>query len=294
MTKFVTALMAVCFGAAAQQAPSVPDAEERTRSLWNEKFLEKRPAAKKASSPATASAAKPGPAAKPSPQEVPDEIGDALVGITVWRLRESRAGDDKEIRISARDGGEEFTPERIEADTLLAEGQRVRVSIETARTGYLYVIDREQYSDGTFGAPYLIFPTLRTQGGKNDVMAGRLVEIPDNPPYFTMRMSRPDQTAEMLTVLVTPKPLPDVKIRRDALKLTQEQVYGWEKQWGAKVKRLEARGQAGQTYTRAEKQAGMERTRLLTHEEPVPQTMYHCETKPGEPLLVSVPLRIKR
>ena len=52
---------------------------------------------------------------------------------------------------------------------------------------YLYVIDREQYADGTQGEPYLIFPTTRTRGGDNSVKAGRVMEIPsqdDNPPYL--------------------------------------------------------------------------------------------------------------
>jgi hypothetical protein len=34
--------------------------------------------------------------------------------------------------------------------------------------------------------------------------------------------------------------------------------------------------------------------RLLTHEEPLPQTLYRLESNPGDPLLVRVPLRIGR
>jgi hypothetical protein len=45
----------------------------------------------------------------------------------------------------------EWTPQRIEADTPLKVGERVRLSIESPRTGYLYVIDREQYADGSYG-----------------------------------------------------------------------------------------------------------------------------------------------
>jgi hypothetical protein len=186
---------------------------------------------------------------------------------------------------------------RISADTVLSQGQRVRVSFEAARNGYLYVVDREQYADGTLGKPYLIFPTLRIHGGNNEVTAGRLIEIPaleDTPSYFTMRASRPDHVAEMLTVIVTPSPLDEVRIGREAIELSAEQVDRWEKQWGAKVNRLEANGQEGKTYTIAEKEAGTERVRLLTHDEPLPQTMYHVEAQPGNPLLLSVPLRIAR
>lgn len=97
------------------------------------------------------------PAAPPQQLDAEDP-GDSLVGITVWRLRPSLPEDDKDMRISSLDGGGDLTPERIEAETPLREGEKVRVSIEAARSGYLYVIDREQYADGSFGTPYLIFP----------------------------------------------------------------------------------------------------------------------------------------
>jgi hypothetical protein len=45
--------------------------------------------------------------------------------------------------------------------------------------GYLYVIDREQYEDGTLGEPVQIFPTTRTRGGDNSVKPGSLIEIQD-------------------------------------------------------------------------------------------------------------------
>ena len=226
-----------------------------------------------------------------------EDPGDSLVGITVWRLRPSLPEDDKDMRISSLDGGGDLTPERIEAETPLREGEKVRVSIEAARSGYLYVIDREQYADGSFGTPYLIFPTLRTHGGNNEVVAGRLVDIPawdDRPRYFTMQPSRPDQTAEVLTILITPDPLPGLRIRRDPLRLTQDEVVAWENRWGSKVQRLEARGQIGKSYTKAEKEAATDRTRLLTHDEPLPQTMYRLETKPGEPMLLNISLKIQQ
>jgi len=251
--------------------------EEGTRQLWNTAFQAKRTGAKAAGAPSDAA--------------------NSIVGITVWLLRDSQPGDDKEIRISARAGDKEWTPVRVEAETPLVPGARVRVGIETARTGYLYVIDREQYADGSLGTPSLIFPTLRTRSGNNQVTAGRLVEIPsleDNPRYFTIRMSRADQVAEVLTVLVTPQPLAEVKIPRDPIPLAPAQVEAWQKRWGAKVEKLEARRQTGKVYTRAEKDAAALGTRLLTHDEPLPQTMYRLEAKPGEPLLVNVPLKIRR
>jgi hypothetical protein len=275
--------MIVLLCTAMAMAPQA-DLETGARQLWNTAFREKR-----------AGAAQPAAAAKTSPAA--QQVGDALVGITVWRLREAQTGDDPETRLRSSDGRQEWTPVRVQADTPLREGERVRVGIEAARTGYLYVIDREQYGGGSFGPPMLIFPTLRLQSGANEVKPGRLVEIPglsDNPRYFTIRMSRPDQVAEVLTILVTPKPLAEITIGREPLQLTPRQLEEWEKRWGAKVQRLEAVRQVGRPYTRAEKEAATMGARLLTHEEPLPQTMYRLEARPGDPLLVRVPLRIGR
>jgi hypothetical protein len=98
----------------------------------------------------------------------------------------------------------------------------------------------------------------------------------------------------VLTLLVTPQPLPDLKIERNAIQLSPAQVQAWEKKWGAKVERLEARRQVGTAYTKAEKEASLVETRLLTYDEPLPQTMYRLQVKPGDPLLVKVPLRIAK
>ena len=94
------------------------------------------------------------------------------------------------------------------------------------------------------------------------------------------------------SVLVTPAPLNEVKIGRDPLKLDRGQVDGWEKRFGTKVDKLETPVRVGQSYTRAEKDAAASETRLLTLDEPPPQTLYRVEAKSGEPLLVNVPLRI--
>lgn len=107
-------------------------------------------------------------------------------------------------------------------------------------------------------------------------------------------MTRPDQVAEVLILLVTPNPLPDLKIQRNPIPLSPAQVQDWENKWGAKVERLEARRQVGKTYTRAEKQAALAQTRLLTYDDPLPQTMYRLQAKPGDPLLLKVPLRIAK
>ena len=135
----------------------------------------------------------------------------------------------------------QWTPERVPVGAPLAPGDRLRLSIESPRAGYLCVIDREEYADGTSSEPFLIFPTTRTRGGDNKVAGGRLIEIPsqeDRPPFFTMRPSRPDQTAERLTIVVTTEPLKDLTLGAEPLKLARATVNDWEARGSAAVERL--------------------------------------------------------
>jgi hypothetical protein len=192
----------------------------------------------------------------------------------------------------------EWIPERVPSNAGLSEGDRVRLSIEAARTGYLYVINREQYADGTLGEPYLIFPTTRTLGGDNRVRAGRLVDIPaqeDSPPFFTLKRSRADQVGELLSVIVTPAPLDELQVGAQAQRLSAERVARWEKSWGSNMGRMELSDGAGKVWTKDEKEAGASSARLLKASAPNPQTLYY---RPGlkhdEPLLIKVQLQYRR
>ena len=221
------------------------------------------------------------------------------VGVTVWRLRPSRSSDEGG-RVLVQEGLKqaEWTPERIEADTPLKIGDRVRLSVESPRPGFLYIIDREQYADGSFGEPMLIFPTLRTRGGDNRVEPGRLIDIPaqeDQYSYFTAQPAgtRRDQVAEVLTVILVPQPLP-LQIAAQPLRMAETEVNGWEKLWGGVAERLELVGGAGRIWTMEEKAAGAALGRQLTQAGPPPQTVYRVARKAGGPLLVTVPLRYGR
>jgi len=221
------------------------------------------------------------------------------IGITIWRLRPSRDGDQGG-RVLVLDGLKQtqYTPERIEANTPLNVGDRVRITVESPRQGFLYIIDREQYQDGSFGEPMLIFPTMRTRGGDNRVMPGRLIDIPaqeDQYSYFTAAPagSRRDQTAEVLTFMLVTTPLP-LQIADQPIKLADQQVAGWEKLYGGAAETLELVGGAGRVWTNEEKVAGMANGRQLTQGGPPPQTVYRVARKTGAPLLVTVPLRYAR
>ena len=223
------------------------------------------------------------------------------IGVTIWRLRPS-GGVDGGARVLVMESAQttQWTPQRIEADTPLRVGERVRLTVESPRAGYLYVIDREQYADGSFGDPYLIFPTLRTRGGDNQVRPGRLIDIPaqeDNPSYFTLMPTpgRSDQVAEVLTFIITPRPLEDLRIADGPLRLSKPDVAKWEYAWSSEVERFEMIGGAGLTWTRMEQEASaVASARLLTQDEPAPQTIYRVSSKGKNSFLVTVPLRYRR
>jgi len=221
------------------------------------------------------------------------------IGVTIWRLRPERPSDTG-ARVLVLDGlkQEQWTAERIEATTPLNIGDRVRLTIESPRPGYLYIIDREQYADGSLGEPMLIFPTLNTRGGDNRVEPGKLIDIPaqeDQYSYFTAQPAgeRRDQVAEVLTIILVQQPLP-LQIGAQPLRIAQSELASWEGLWGGVTERLDLVNGAGLTWTNEEKLAGAANGRQLTQGGPPPQTVYRVARKTGSPLLVTVPLRYGR
>jgi uncharacterized protein DUF4384 len=274
--------------------------QDQTRGLHVKKIEESRPAATSPADPkqlrtyrSTTSTASSSELRKSA------SASEALIGVTLWRLRPAQAGDNQGARLLEQKASKsaEWTAERIEAETRISEGERVRVSIESPSTGYLYVIDREQYADGSLGDAYLIFPTTRTRGGNNAVVAGRVVEFPaqeDNPPYFTLTRSRPEHVSEALILIVSPQPLGELPVGSGPGKVLAEKLTQWEKEWGGKAEQFELEGGAGLPYTKAEKAAGGDGSRMLTQGDPLPQTVLRVNAKSGNPVLVKVVLRIAR
>lgn len=292
--KLVTWMMILCVASLPAAVTQRAQEEDATRHLWDTAFINQRN--------------KPAASRKPArrnyrivtPQvPVSGVSADSVIGVTLWRLRPSRPADAGE-RMIVQEGPEAtaWLPERVSSGGRLSEGDRIRVSIEAARTGHLYVVNQEQYADGSKGEPYLIFPTTRTRGGDNAVKAGRVIEIPsqdDSPPYFTLRRSRVNHVGENLIVLVMPTPIEGVAITDRAQRLSDETFASWEKSWGAQTGRLEMENGDGRPWTRQEKEAGADGTRSLKADEPAPQTIYYRPGGSSEvPVLVKVQLQYAR
>jgi len=95
-------------------------------------------------------------------------------------------------------------------------------------------------------------------------------------------------------VLITPKPLTEVKVGNQPMRLDPELYKGWEKQWAAKAERFELDGGAGQVWTPQEQQAGAANGATLTQADAPPENLYRINSKPGSPVILEVPLRFKK
>jgi hypothetical protein len=221
----------------------------------------------------------------------------AQVGVTFWRFRRTTTTDKTKELVEDEEGAIEWTLERIEEGTPLAPGQRVRFSIESlSRTGYLYVIDREQYADGSLGEPKLIFPTQRTRDA-NYVKPGRLIYIPSASGKFRIKPSEGTKphVGELITIIVTAEPLIDPEqLGPRSITLPRPQVESWEKQWGAGPARFEMTDGAGTIMTEKEQAAGVNAATELTQDDPVPQTVYRLTVKAENPIVFSVPMKFRR
>src|SRR5215475_992204 len=117
--------------------PSQQDEEEDgTRRIWNKRFLDARARA----------ARRPGRPAYGTTTSPAGALDGELIGVTVWRLRNATASDDKNRpRLLVQKDGLQLIAARVAADTPFSEGQMVRLGIEATseRDSYLYVIDRE-------------------------------------------------------------------------------------------------------------------------------------------------------
>jgi len=281
-----------CAAAATVVTPDVaiarqPQDPDQSRQIVSEEFVAARPAGAKKGT------------GKPRYKRAAGStgtVGDARLGMTLWRLRPAPAdapADGARLLVQETAGTSAWTAERVDAEAPLDIGDKVRLSFESARAGYLYVIDREQYADGSSSEPYLIFPTTRTRSGDNRVEPGRLIDVPDladRPNYFSVRRSRPDQVAEMLTVIVSPAPIEDVTPASGPQKLPAAAVARWEKQWGGPVEQLALDGGAAKAWTPIEQRASQDASRLLTQDDPPPQTVFRVKAAAGSPLLVTVRL----
>jgi hypothetical protein len=235
------------------------------------------------------------------------------LGVTVWKLQPDRAFADfnqpacrDAARLTGQGVGRDLgqptmlaPPVRSSSETLFRTGDRIRLSIESTRPGYLYIVTREFYADGGFGPPKLIFPTARIRGGNNYLAPGSPVEFPDlcdNVNYFELLPAlRPrGLVAEALIMIVADKPLAEVGVPRDALPVPESWLAAWEARWPPRTQVYELDQGEGQPYTTGELNAGFEIRRqgrpgalALGQGGPQPQTIYSADAR-GDGMMTTV------
>jgi hypothetical protein len=155
------------------------------------------------------------------------------------------------------------------------------------------VIDRDLLADGNTGDPMLIFPW---SGADNKLVPGNLIDIPaedDDPNFFTARITGQNQIGELLTFIVTTKPL-NLPFSDKPFAIAPKDLSEWEKLWGGATERYEMEGGAGAVWTREEQQAAAKNgRRQLTREDPPPQTIYRVFVANNKGMLVNLVLKYR-
>jgi len=285
---FFLLLMSVV-AAGIQQAPQVCAQRDTQRDIVSDDFLKHRPRRAKWNG---------GPkrwdtyrlATKPTKQFDRSRL---QIGLTIWRLEPLTAGSSANPRaVYEIDRNKlQWIPKRVEADARFSEGDSLRLSIESPRGGYLYVVNRDWLADGSYGETNLIFPT---EGEDNRLEAGKLIDIPGQgePPFKAT--PKPAQSGELLTFIVTSSPL-TLRLSNGPLPISKAQLSDWEQKWRADGDRFEMNGGAGRTRTEAEQLAASRNgTRQLTREDPLPQTVYSLVPKNRNAFLFNVVLSYVR
>jgi hypothetical protein len=200
-----------------------------------------------------------------------DSPSTLKAGVTVWKVE--RAGDGGPVKEIAK---------RVAADMQFHEGDLLRLSIESPRPGYLYVIDRDWFTDGSSGETRLIFPL---HGEDNRLEAGKLIDIP--APHVAPFKAKPEpgQAGEMLTIIVTDSPL-SLTLSNKELPISNAQLTEWTRMWSGMTERFEMVNGSGEARTVEEQQATG--SRQLTRDDPPPQTIYLLTPRSSDGLLFNL------
>ena len=246
-------------------------------------------------------------APRPNPVKAAAAPVVSEIGVTMWRLRPPQKNENGHFFevIDGTRGRSMWLAERVNVDTGFKAGEKVRFAIESSLVGYLYVFNRELATDGSLGAPSLIFPeSIRDD---NSVGPGILVDIPDqrdDVPYFNITPHAANYSGELLTVVITPKPLTNLKLERDGTVVSVDDLLNLE--FNADVEVFSRTDTEDKFYSKTEADSacgGRSRggkepcglaSRKLTRDEPLPQTIFRAKSAAGEPVVVFVKLNVQK
>lgn len=227
----------------------------------------------------------------------PPKMEFAQLGVTVWRLLKQDGSDPQEACAEAQ------LLQPVESATAVGPGSMIRLGIEPlTRDGFVYVINREQFSDNSFGKAQLIFPKTNVRDGNPWVRKDQLLLIP-NPSCFRINPSNTGrkQTAEILTIIVSPTPLKlPAPLTDSAMLLDDSLVREWERKWFSSPNVLKMNAPVASISLQKTHPDGaksiddVQDKQQLTNDDPYPRTIYRFLIRRGGTLLVTVPLRFKQ
>jgi serine/threonine protein kinase len=231
------------------------------------------------------------------------------VGLNFWHPRPATSQDDRTTTARVTNDLQEETVQESK-DEFIKDGGQLRLSVEAMTkgflsegSGYVYIVNREQYSDGTFGEPRLIFPELRAYKGNNLLKAGKPIILPraDGKPYgIEKSKTKSNHIAETYTIIVSPwafqlpKPLSN-----EPMILPNSLFADWERQYADKMYRAVLRNDGKRLMTIQEQKVMSRSTddlqEVLTQSdtETFPQIVYRGAVKIGNPAMFTVILRFK-
>ena len=236
---------------------------------------------------------------KPIPRK---QIETARLGVTVWRVDASNNNQTKSLTEQDARSSDGHRLARLSADAVLAVGDSVKIGVESlTHPGYLYIIDREKYADGTFGQPILIYPTLRYSGGNNFIRPGDIVFLPSpNRELVVKTDTSTRQVAEELTIVVSPTRLIEpLQLQSTEIKLSPSQLLGWFQKWSRRGIQYDQVDSPGSSMSLREQAAGGDQSKglheqPLTKDDPLPQTIIEMMIKKNDPIITTVTLPIKQ
>lgn len=223
------------------------------------------------------------------------------LGMTIWRLSPTQCPipDCPLPKASDSSKGLVDTATRINDNVPLNNGERVRLGLESlAQSGYVYIVDREQFDDGSMGEAFLIFPTRKIDDGENRMHPGQQIHLPRAGGCFCVK-SRNSQkllVADVLTVILSRTPLLRAEeIGTDAIPVPISLISFVERADKERTFRGLLSGGSGLAQTTQEQSAGakglFDTASVLTQNDLPPQTLYQSLVPIGKVAIFNFSLR---
>ena len=284
-----TGRASACF----QQEPA--QEEDESKGLMPKSFVANRPAPKKER------VSKPRPVqtkkvvyrriSKPLNKPKAAKTEMASIGFTVWKRKPMNLNNTKGIAENRAGAAQISVPEyeRVNSETPLAVGENIQITIESlTHKGFLYIIDREKYADGTYSTPKIIYP-LRGRG--NYVNPGILKST--GVFDIVAPALNKQQVEEVFTVIISPNALvPAERLLGGIIEFEPSKFNEWANKWNAEVEVIEQETGAGEIMT-DEETKGIQENRQLTQDDPAPLTVYRSYINRGDAILMNFHLKFK-